>query len=149
MTGRHPREALSGLEYLKQLQSGELPPSPMAALLDITIVDVAEGRAVLGARPTAQHSNGIGIVHGGLAATLLDSALGCAVNSLMPAGRIFTTLEVKVNFTRPIREDVGPLRCEAHVVHAGRRTATAEGRVVDAGGKIYAHGTGTWMLFSD
>lgn len=148
MSGQ-PRETLSGLDYLRQLQSGELPRAPMAALLDITILEVSEGRAVLGATPAAQHTNGIGIVHGGLAATLLDTALGCAVNSLLPAGRIFTTLEVKVNFTRAIREDVGPLRCEAWVVHAGRRTATAEGRVVDAGGKIYAHATGTWILFGD
>lgn len=149
MMTTHPRETLSGLEYLKQLQSGALPPTPMAALLDITILEVSEGRAVLGANPSAQHTNGIGIVHGGLAATLLDTALGCAVNSLMPPGRIFTTLEMKVNFTRAIREDAGPLRCEAHVIHGGRRTATAEGRVVDGRGKICAHATGTWILFSD
>jgi uncharacterized protein (TIGR00369 family) len=101
------------------------------------------------ATPAIAHTNGIGIVHGGLAATLLDTALGCAVNSLMPAGRVFTTLEVKVNFTRAIRADIGQLRCEAWVVHSGRRTATAEGRVLDAAGKLYAHATGTWILFSD
>ena len=144
-----PRETLSGLEYLKQLQSGAIPATPMAALLDIRIVDVQEGRVVLSLEPSAEHTNGIGIVHGGLAATLLDTALGCAVNSLLPPGRIFTTLEFKVNFTRAIREDVGLLRCEAWVVHAGRRTATAEGRVVDAAGKLYAHATGTWIVFSD
>jgi uncharacterized protein (TIGR00369 family) len=119
----------------------------MAALLDIHLLEVAKGRAVLEVTPGPAHTNGIGIVHGGLMATLLDSALGCAVNSLLPAGRIFTTLEVKVNYTRPIRQDAGPLRCEARVVHAGRRTATAEGRVVDRAGKLYAHGSGTWMLF--
>jgi len=144
-----PRRRLSGIEYLKQVQSGELPASPMTALLNITIVDVSEGRAALTATPSSSHTNGIGIVHGGLAATLLDTALGCAVNSLMPAGRMFTTLEVKVNFTRAIREDVGLLRCEAWVVHSGRRTATAEGRVLDQAGKLYAHATGTWILFSD
>jgi uncharacterized protein (TIGR00369 family) len=144
-----PRATLSGLEYLKQLQSGELPGSPMAALLNITIIEVSEGRAVLSATPSAEHTNGIGIVHGGLAATLLDTALGCAVNSLMPAGRVFTTLEVKVNFTRAIKHDVGALRCDARVVHAGRRTATAEGRVLDGDGTLYAHGSGTWIAFND
>ena len=146
---RAPRETLTGLEYLKLLQSGEIPLSPMAALLNMTIIEVSKGRAVLGAEPSHEHTNGIGIVHGGLAATLLDTALGCAVNSLLPAGRIFTTLEVKVNFTRPIVAGVGPLRCEASVLHAGRRTATAEGRVLDAAGRLYAHGTGTWIAFTD
>jgi uncharacterized protein (TIGR00369 family) len=140
---------MSGLEYMKQLQAGAVPPSPMLELLNITLVEISEGRAVLTATPGAAHTNGIGIVHGGLAATLLDTALGCAVNSMMPAGRVFTTLEVKVNFTRAIREDIGHVRCEAWVVHSGRRTATAEGRVLDAAGKLYAHATGTWILFSD
>jgi uncharacterized protein (TIGR00369 family) len=143
------RRTSSGLEYLKRVQQGLVPISPMLALLKIAIVEVTEGRVVLSAIPGTDHTNGIGIVHGGLAATLLDTALGCAVNSLMPAGRIFTTLEVKVNFTRPIRDDVGALRCEAWVVHSGRRTATAEGRVLDRAGKLYAHGCGTWILFND
>ena len=146
---RVPRETLTGLEYLKRVQSGELRASPMTELLKIAIAEVSEGRAVLTATPTVDHTNGIGIVHGGLAATLLDTALGCAVNTMMPAGRVFTTLEMKVNFTRPIRDDVGPLRCEAWVVHAGRRTATAEGRVLDQAGKLYAHGCGTWIAFGD
>jgi uncharacterized protein (TIGR00369 family) len=140
---------MSGLEYMQQLQTGELAPFPMLKLLNIRLAEVSEGRAVMLASPEAAHTNGIGIVHGGLAATLLDTALGCAVNSLMPAGRVFTTLEVKVNFTRAIRADSGELRCEAWVVHSGRRTATAEGRVIDAAGKLYAHATGTWILFSD
>ncbi len=144
-----PRRLLSGLDYLKQLQSGELPASPMASLFNITIVEVSEGRVVLSATPTASHTNGIGIVHGGLAATLLDTALGYAVSSLTPPGRVFTTLEVKVNFTRAMREDVGALRCEAWVVHSGRRTATAEGRVLDQAGKLYAHAMGTWIAFND
>lgn len=140
---------MSGLEYLKQVQAGGVAAAPMLALFDITLVEVSEGRVVMAATPGAAHNNGIGIVHGGLAATLLDTALGCAVNSMMPAGRVFTTLEVKVNFTRPILEDGGPLRCEAWVVHSGRRTATAEGRVLDGTGKLCAHATGTWIVFSD
>src|SRR5262249_35557712 len=92
------------------------------------------------------HYNGMGIVHGGLAATLLDSALGCAVNTMAPPGKIFTTLELKINFTRPLTLEVGPIRCEASVIHVGSRVATAEGRVVDARGKLYAHGTTTCIL---
>jgi uncharacterized protein (TIGR00369 family) len=140
---------MSGLDYLKRVQSGELPTAPMLSLFNISLLEVGEGRAVLGAMPSADYSNLLGIMHGGLAATLLDTALGCAVNTLMPAGRVFTTLEMKVNFTRPIVERVGRLRCEASVVHAGRRTATAEGRVVDEAGKLYAHALGTWIAFNE
>ena len=85
-------------------------------------------------------------MHGGLAATLLDSALGCAINTMAPPGKIFTTLELMVNFTRPLTQKVGPVRCEARVVHMGTRVATAEGRVVDKNGKLYAHGTTTCIV---
>jgi uncharacterized protein (TIGR00369 family) len=88
----------------------------------------------------------MGVVHGGWAATMLDSALGCAINSTMPAGRSFTTVELTINFTRPLRREVGRVRCEAHIVYRGSRTATAEGRIVDANGKIYAHGTTTCIV---
>jgi uncharacterized protein (TIGR00369 family) len=90
--------------------------------------------------------NGWGVAHGGFAATLLDSALGCAINTLTPAGKTFTTLELKVNYTRPLTREAGELRCEARVVHAGSRVATSEGRIVDAKGKIYAHGTTTCIV---
>ena len=88
----------------------------------------------------------MGVAHGGFVATLLDSALGCAINSLMPAGRSFTTLELTINYTRPLRRESGEVRCEARVLHAGNRVATAEGRVVDANGKLYAHGTTTCII---
>jgi uncharacterized protein (TIGR00369 family) len=88
----------------------------------------------------------MGVAHGGFAATLLDSALGCCINTLMPPGKRFTTLELKVNLTRPLTHEVGPLRCEAKVVHLGSRTATSEGRIVDRNGKLYAHGTTTCIV---
>ena len=119
----------------------------MVQLLDLKLVEVNEGRAVFTVQPDERHYNGLGIAHGGLAATLLDSALGCAINSMMPAGKAFTTLEMKVNYVRPIRRERGQLRCEANVIHAGSRVATAEGRITDEGGKIYAHGTATCILF--
>src|SRR5215217_8818789 len=91
-----PRQALSGLEYMRRLMAGELPPSGMGRLMNFRLVEVSEGRAVFAVRPDERHYNGIGIAHGGLAATLLDSALGCAINTVMPAGRVFTTLEMKI-----------------------------------------------------
>ena len=141
------RRALSGLEYMRQLLSGEREASGMARLMNMRLVEVEEGRAVFTVEPDERHYNGLGIAHGGLAATLLDSALGCAINTVMPAGRVFTTLEMKVNYVRPMRRETGEVRCEAEVLHAGSRVATAEGRIVDADGKLYAHGTATCMLF--
>jgi uncharacterized protein (TIGR00369 family) len=141
------RRTLSGLEYMRQLMTGEREPSGMALLMNMRLVEVAEGRAVFAVEPDERHYNGLGIAHGGLAATLLDSALGCAINTLMPAGRVFTTLEMKINYVRPMRRATGEVRCEAEVLHAGSRVATAEGRIVDASGKLYAHGTATCMLF--
>jgi len=142
-----PRRALSGLEYMRQLVTGEREASGMARLMNMRLVEVEEGRAVFAVEPDERHYNGIGIAHGGLAATLLDSALGCAINTAMPAGRIFTTLEMKINYVRPMRRETGEVLCEARVLHAGGRVATAEGRIVDAAGKLYAHGTATCMLF--
>jgi uncharacterized protein (TIGR00369 family) len=140
------RAVLSGIDYFRRIQSGEAPRAAMLELLGMRLLEVDEGRVVFGVTPTEQHYNAMGIAHGGLAATLLDSALGCAINTLAPAGKVFTTLELKVNFTRPIRVESGALRCEAHVVHMGSRTATSEGRIVDARGKLYAHGTTTCIV---
>ena len=141
------RGELSGLEFMRQLMSGERPASGMAKLMNMRLVEVGEGHAVFAVEPDERHYNGLGIAHGGLAATLLDSALGCAINTLMPPGRVFTTLEMKINYVRPMRRETGEVRCEARVIHSGGRTATAEGRITDAGGKLYAHGTATCMLF--
>ena len=145
--GAEERRHLSGLEYMRQLMTGEREPSGMARLMNMRLVEVEEGRAVFAVEPDERHYNGLGIAHGGLAATLLDSALGCAINTVMPAGRVFTTLEMKVNYVRPMQRETGEVRCEAEVLHAGSRVATAEGRIVDAAGKLYAHGTATCMLF--
>ena len=136
----------SGLEFLRQLVAGELPPPPMAVTLGMSIVDVAEGRAVFEVEPAEWHYNPIGVVHGGLAATVLDSALGCAVQSTLPAGVGYTTVELKVNLVRAITYASGPLRAEATIVHRGRRMATAEGRLTSADGRLYAHGSTTCMI---
>ena len=141
------RRIMSGIEYMRTMMTGELPPSGMVQLLNLKLIEVSEGRAVFTVQPDERHYNGLGIAHGGLAATLLDSALGCAINAMMPAGKIFTTLEMKINYLRPITRERGELRCEANAIHVGGRVATAEGRIMDAGGKLYAHGTATCMLF--
>src|SRR5215216_881912 len=138
---------MSGFEFLQKIVSGELPRPPIAALMDFQIVELQEGRAVFAVNPAEYHYNPIGVVHGGLAATLLDSAMGCAVHSMLPAGAGYTTLELKVNYVRALTAETGEVRCEARVIHVGGRTATAEGKVVDAGGTLYAHATTTCLIF--
>jgi uncharacterized protein (TIGR00369 family) len=138
---------LSGLEYLQKIASGELPRPPISVLMNFALTELSEGRAVFTAEPAEYHYNPIGVVHGGLAATLLDSAMGCAIHSTLPAGVGYTTLEIKVNYIRPMTVGMEGVRCEAQVIHVGGRTATAEGRVLDARGKLYAHATTTCMIF--
>jgi uncharacterized protein (TIGR00369 family) len=138
---------LSGLEYLRKIVAGELPRPPISALMNFGITELSEGRAVFTVEPAEYHYNPIGVVHGGLAATILDSAMGCAVHSMLPAGVGYTTLEIKVNYIRPMTAETGGVRCEARVIHVGGRTATAEGRVVDQSGKLYAHATTTCIIF--
>ena len=141
------RRALSGLEYMRQLLTGERAASGMVRLMNMRLVEVEEGRAVFAVTPQEFHYNPIGLVHGGLAATLLDSAMGCAVHTTLPAGTAYTTLEVKVNFARAITRDTGRVVCEGTVIHGGRTVATADGRVVaEDTGKLLAHGTTTCLL---
>ena len=146
MTHVEARRRMSGLEFFQLMLAGQMPPPPMLDLLGIRLAEVEEGRVVFTAICEESFYNGTGVAHGGFAATLLDTALGCAINSAMPAGRRFTTLELKVNLTRPITKEAGLLRCEAKVVHVGGRTATSEGRITDRNGKLYAHGTTTCIV---
>src|ERR671921_2924594 len=138
---------LSGIEFLRKVVSGELPRPPISALMNFGLTELSEGQAVFTVEPAEYHYNPIGVVHGGLAATLLDSAMGCAVHSTLPAGAGYTTLEVKVNFVRAMTAGTGRVRCEARLIHRGGRTATAEGKVLDAAGKLYAHATTTCIIF--
>jgi len=140
------RRSLSGLEFFRQMMAGAIPPPPMVSLLGLRMVEAEEGRVVFAGTATEAFYNGMGVAHGGFAATLLDSALGCAINTMMPAGRSFTTLELKINYTRPLRRETGEVRCEAKVIHVGSRVGTAEARVVDANGNVCAHGTTTCIL---
>ena len=139
---------LSGLAYIQAIFAGELPQPPIADLVGFRGVEAEPGRAVFELLPGPQHYNPIGSVHGGIALTLLDSAMGCAVHTLLEAGVGYTTLEVKTNFVRAITADTGLVRCEGVVIHRGSRIATAEGRLTDQGGKLLAHGTTTCLIFS-
>jgi uncharacterized protein (TIGR00369 family) len=137
---------VSGIEFLRRIASGERPQPPIARLLGFRLVKVEKGFAMFEIEPAEFHYNPIGVVHGGVAGTLLDSALGCAVQSTLPAGMAYTTLEYKVNLVRAITAKTGKLRAEARVVHAGSRIGTAEGRLVDLDDKVYAHGTTTCLI---
>jgi uncharacterized protein (TIGR00369 family) len=137
---------LSGLDFLRRVAAGELPQTPMADLMDIRITEVEEGRVVCEATPSEYHYNPLGVIHGGLAATLLDSAMGCSVSSCLAAGDLYTTLELKVNYLRPMTLETGKVRAIATIVHIGRTTALAEGRVIDSHEKIYAHATTTCLI---
>ena len=137
---------LSGLEFLQKIAAGEYPGPPLAALMNFSLVELEAGRAIFAVEPAEYHYNPIGVVHGGLAATLLDSAMGCAVHSMLPAGTGYTTLELKVNFIRAMTSETGRVQAEGKLIHLGKTTATAEGRVVDANGKLYAHATTTCLI---
>jgi uncharacterized protein (TIGR00369 family) len=140
---------MSGIEYLRAMMDGDLPGPPIVALLGFGFVEIEEGRVVFECEPAEYHYNPIGSVHGGLACTLFDSAMGCAVHTELPAGVGYTTVELKVNFLRPITTDTGRLLCEGTTIHVGGRIATAEARLTDESGRLYGHATTTCMVFRD
>ena len=137
----------TGMEIFEAIFAGELPPAPIGDTLDFVPIHMAPGVAVFQGRPQRRHYNPLGTVHGGWFATLLDSAVGCAVHSTLPAGKGFTTLELKVNLVRALNEKVPLVRAEGNVIHVGRQVATAEGRIVGPDGKLYAHATTTCLIF--
>lgn len=136
-----------GLEVFQALLAGEIPPPPMAVTLDFTLLRIEPGFAVFQGQPGFSHYNPMGTVHGGWFATMLDSALGCAVHSTLSAGKAYTTLELKLNIVRALTNAVPLVRAEARLVHGGRQVATAEARLVGPDGKLYAHATTTCLIF--
>jgi uncharacterized protein (TIGR00369 family) len=141
--------SMSGIDFLRAIRDGRLPPPPIAELMGFKLVEVEPGHAVFEVVPGEQHYNPIGVVHGGLAMTLLDSAMGCCVQTRIPAGSAYTTLEAKTNLTRAITAQTGKLRATGTVIHVGSRVATAEGRLVDMAGKLYAHATTTCIVLGE
>ena len=138
---------LSGLQVMQKMLAGELPYPHIADTLDFVIVEVSVGRTVFQGAPQLKHYNPLGSVHGGWYATLLDSALGCAVHTTVPAGYGYTTAELGVNIVRAASAKTGPLRAIGQVIHSGRQLATAEARIVGPDGRLYAHATTTCLVF--
>ena len=140
--------SMAGIDFLRAIRDGRLPHPPICALLGYRLTEVEPGHAVFEITAGERHYNPIGVVHGGLAMTLLDSAMGCAVQTHMPAGSGYTTLEAKTNLVRAITSDTGKLRAVGKTLHVGKRMATAEARLEDAAGKLYAHATTTCIVLA-
>jgi uncharacterized protein (TIGR00369 family) len=138
---------ISGLEFVQGLADGTLPLNTIARTLGYDITEVESGRVVATAEPSDVHLNPAGTVHGGLAATLLDSCMGLAIRSKLEKGVNSTTLEFKISLLRPITPDTGPIKAEGIVLSCGRRVGTAEGRITDSNGRLLAHGTTTCLIF--
>ena len=139
---------MSGLEFLQAILRGDAPAAPIAATLGFAPVSFERGRAVFEGRPERYALNPYGGVHGGWHASILDAALGCAIQTLLPAGKAYTTLDLSISFVRGLTERTGLVRCEAEALHVGGTVATARGRIVDASGTLYAHGTATCLVLT-
>ncbi|MET9038396.1 PaaI family thioesterase [Streptomyces mirabilis] len=137
----------SGLDFLREIQAGRLPAAPIAATLGMTLEEVEHGRVVFALVPGEEHYNPIGSVHGGVYATLLDSAAGCAVQSVLPQGMGYTSLDLNVKFLRPVTVDTGKVRAVGTVLNSGRRTALAQAELFDSGNRLLAHTTSSCLLF--
>ena len=138
---------LTGEEIFQAMFDGKLPMPPISETLGFIAIEIAGGRAVFQGRPALPYYNPLGTIHGGWFATLLDSAVGCAIHSTLPAGRSYTTLELKTNMVRALTRDVPLVRAEGKVIQAGRQVGIAEGRIVGPDGTLYAHATTTCLIF--
>jgi uncharacterized protein (TIGR00369 family) len=138
--------SMSGLEFFEGVVAGKVPRPPMSAVLRFDFVSAEKGFVVFKGEPASDFYNPLGSVHGGWTATLLDSCMGCAVHSMLEAGQGYTTIEFKINFVRPITDETGTLFAEGRIINLGRTVATAEGRLVDPSGKLYAHATTTCFI---
>ena len=143
------RKEMSGLEFVQGLVDGTLPLNTIAETLGYDVTEVVSGRVVVTATPNGTHLNPAGTVHGGLAATLLDTCMGLAIQSTLEKGVLQTTLEFKISLVRPITPDTGPIKAEGVVLSRGRRIGTAEGRITDQAGRLLAHGTTTCLIFDN
>ena len=141
-------KTMTGMQLLTALMEGTLPAPPIQQTLDFRLIEVTRGHTAFAGSPRFEYYNPIGSVHGGYAAALLDSCMACAVHSMLEAGYSYTTLEVKINYVKPINSETGEIRAEGKVINLGKRIATAEGRLFDSAGKLYAHGTTTCLILS-
>lgn len=139
---------MTGRRYLEALRDGTVPPAPMVELMGFHLLEVGDGRVVFTAQPQEYYYNGIGLMHGGFAATLLDTSIGCAVITTVPAEKVATTLDLQVRYFRPLTMQSGTIRCEGRVINLGRTTTTAEGHIYDEAGRLCGHGTSTLALIT-
>lgn len=137
---------MTGLQQLQAMLDGHLEPPSITATLDFIMTEASEGQATFVGNPSHKHLNPLGSVHGGYAATLLDSALGCAVHTTIAPGEGYTTVDLNIKYVRAVTPDTGPLTCSARIVHRGRSIATADATLTDKDGKLYAHGSTTCMI---
>ena len=140
--------SLDGIEIYREFLAGRLPAPPICRALGFRMTEIEPGRAVFVYEPVSDHYNPLGTVHGGVAATLLDSVMGCCIHSTLKAGQAFTTLEIKINYVRAMTDQTGSVRADGSVISLGSRVATSEGKLVDASGKLLAHGTTTCLIFA-
>ncbi len=147
VASRDQLAGLTGLQQMEKLLQGEFPAPPISETMDFALMRVEFGRAVFQGKPSAKLLNPLGTVHGGWYATMLDSAVGCAVHTAMPVGRAYTTLELKLNIVRSISLKVPLVRAEGYTVHVGKQVATAEGRLMGHDGTLYAHASTTCLVF--
>ena len=140
-------KGLPGADYLSKIMVGAIPPPPIAVTLGFDLAEIGEGFAVFTLTPGEHHYNPLATMHGGVICTLLDSAMSCAIHTVVPKGGAYTTAELKVNFVRPITRDTPPVRAEGRLIHRGRQLATAEGKLLDRTGRLYAHGVTTCLIF--
>jgi len=144
---REKMRTMSGMEVFEAIRRGELPTPMIGRILGFVAISFEPGRFVFQGTPSLEHYNPLGIVHGGYAATLLDSCVGCAVHTMLPAGTGYTTIELKVNYIRAMTDRTGPVRAEGKTISVGRQTAVAEGRLTDSAGKLLAFATTTCLVF--
>lgn len=147
VTARRQARKLSGAEFFRAMRRGEIPEPPFGKLLGMDLFDVGEGKFTMTLQPQECHYNPMGCVHGGILATLLDSVMSASVHTSLPAGKGYMTLEIKVNFLKPVFEHTGEIVAEGKVISAGGQVATAEGKVTGVNGTIYATGSTTCLVF--
>ena len=138
---------LDGMTLFREMIAGRLPAPPIARVLGFDLIEADLGKVAFSYTPVFEHYNPLRTVHGGIAATLLDSVMGCCIHTVLKAGTGYTTVEIKVNYVRAMTDKTGPVRAEGRTINVGSRIATSEGKLIDAAGKLLAHGTTTCLLF--
>ena len=139
--------AMDSMTMFTEMLAGRLPAPPICRTLGMALAEIEPDRVVFAYRPVFEHYNPLGSVHGGIAATLLDSVMGCCVHTTLKAGTGCTTVEIKVNYVRAMTDKTGPVRAEGRIINVGSRIATSEGKLMDATGRLLAHGTTTCLIF--